>query len=224
MWNFPPRPGESSVSVDPQRTEPRQPGDDELLRLIGDGDRDAFVVLFHRYQAMVYRFARQMSGRTDTAEDVTQDVFIALLQNSGRFDPRIGALSTYLYGMARNLVFRRLRHRGSRIEVDVTSFEAHAPRALVSQPDPVDDLARAERILALRRAILALPVHYREVVVLCELHGLSYEEAARVIACPIGTIRSRLNRAKRVLGERCRAGEASSEVVVPRVRSTRVLV
>ena len=211
------------MSVDPQRTEPREFADDELLRSSAAGDRDAFVTLFHRYQAMVYRFARQMSGRTDTAEDVTQDVFIALMQHGDRFDPRIGAFSTYLYGMARNLVLRRLRHRGARIEVDVALFEANPPRALVAEGDPVEDLARAERVRALRRAILALPVHYREVVVLCELNDVSYEEAARVISCPIGTIRSRLNRAKRVLGEKIRAREGSADVL-PRVPSPRVLV
>ena len=169
------------MSVDPLPTEPRQP-DDELLRLSGAGDRDAFVTLFYRYQVMVYRFARQMSGRTDTAEDVTQEVFIALMQHGDRFDPRIGALSTYLYGMARNLVLRRLRQKGTRIEVDVASFDANPPRALMAETDPVEDLARAKRVQALRRAILALPVHYREVVVLCELNEVSYEDAARVVS------------------------------------------
>jgi RNA polymerase sigma-70 factor (ECF subfamily) len=180
------------------------------------------VTLFHRYQRMVYRFARQMSGRPDTAEDVTQDVFIALMQHGDRFDPRLGALGTYLYGMARNLVLRRLRQRGPRVEIDVASLGANPPRALVTETDPVDDLSRAERVAAMRRAILALPVHYREVVVLCELHGLSYEDAARIVACPIGTIRSRLSRAKQLLGETCRAREAAE--ILPPVPSTRVLV
>ena len=70
--------------------------------------------------------------------------------------------------------------------------------------DPIDELSRAETIVALRRAILGLPRHYREVIVLCELNSLSYEEAAQVIGCRVGTIRSRLNRARALLIERCR--------------------
>ena len=191
---------------------------------MGAGDREAFVTLFRTYQTQVYRFARQMSGRPDVAEDVTQDVFIALMQNAFRFDPGIGALSTYLYGVTRNLVRRQLQRGRSRVEVDVASFGANPPPALVSEVDPVSELARAERLDVLRRAILSLPIHYREVVVLCELHDLSYEEAARIVDCPVGTIRSRLSRARRVLTQKCRDRGGPAEVGTARTRSTKCLV
>ena len=71
--------------------------------------------------------------------------------------------------------------------------------------NPAAELSRKESVGLVREAILGLPVHYREAIVLCELNGLSYEEAAHVVRCPVGTIRSRLSRARQLLMERCRA-------------------
>ena len=195
------------------RQPPDRGADDaSLLIELAAGDRQAFAMLFHRYQASVYRFARQMGGSRETAEDVTQDVFIALIQTAGRFDPRLGSVTTYLYGITRNLLRRRLRAGASQREVELDGVGESAP-ALQATAAAHSDLERAQAVATLRRAIAALPAHYREVIVLCELHELSYEEAARVVGCPLGTIRSRLNRARRVLGERCRlAADVSTTV------------
>jgi RNA polymerase sigma-70 factor, ECF subfamily len=176
--------------------------DSELLELMAAGDREAFGALFRRYQSLVYRFARQMTGSKEAAEDVTQEVFIALAENAGRYDVDLGSLGTYLYGIARNLV--RQRYKRAKIEANVVPLEDGASASLTTTSNPVDDIARAERIRALRRAILLLPVRYREVIVLCELNDLPYEQAARIVGCPVGTIRSRLSRAKMMLVERCR--------------------
>jgi RNA polymerase sigma-70 factor, ECF subfamily len=176
--------------------------DSELLELMAAGDREAFGALFRRYQTLVYRFARQMTGSKEAAEDVTQEVFIALAENAGRYDVDLGSLGTYLYGIARNLV--RQRYKRAKIEANVVPLEDGASASLAITSNPVDDLARAERIRALRHAILLLPVRYREVIVLCELNDLPYEQAARIVGCPVGTIRSRLSRAKMMLVERCR--------------------
>jgi RNA polymerase sigma-70 factor (ECF subfamily) len=166
------------------------------------GDREAFGALFHRYQSLVYRFARQMTGSKEAAEDVTQEVFIALAGNVGRYDVHLASLGTYLYGIARNLV--RQRYKRAKIEGNVVPLADGVSASLTTSSNPVDDIARAERIRALRRAILLLPVRYREVIVLCELNDLPYEQAARIVGCPVGTIRSRLSRAKMMLVERCR--------------------
>jgi RNA polymerase sigma-70 factor (ECF subfamily) len=82
---------------------------------------------------------------------------------------------------------------------------------LIAQDNPLNELARSETIAAVRQAILALPSHYREVVVLCDLHEMSYVEAAEVLRCAVGTVRSRLHRARSLLIERLRpTGEADA--------------
>lgn len=177
-----------------------EPSDTELVAQLAAGNRDAFAALFRRYVDTVYRFSRQMLGSKDAADDITQDVFLALARGAARYDARRSSLATYLYGITRNLVMQRRRRSRSGVEVDVHSVEDD--RALVASPDPVEDLARAQQVRELRAAILRLPIHYREVIVLCELNGLSYDEAAAVVGCPIGTIRSRLNRARDMLSKR----------------------
>ncbi len=184
--------------------------DAELVRRMAAGDREAFATLFQRHQRTVYRFALQMTGLADVAEDVTQDVFLALARRSGDYDPEAGALTTYLYGIARHLVLQRDRRRRVRGETDLDT--AAADDLVVRPTDPVDGLARAARLSALRRAILHLPPHHREVIVLCELNGVSYEDAAVIIGCPVGTVRSRLSRGRRQLADRCRADARAEEV------------
>jgi RNA polymerase sigma-70 factor (ECF subfamily) len=88
--------------------------------------------------------------------------------------------------------------------------EGGPPHTLVSPEDLLDDLARREKIDSVRQAVLALPAHYREVVVLCDLHEMSYAEAASVIGCAVGTIRSRLHRAHDLLVQKLRQGTRPS--------------
>ena len=178
------------------------PTDSDLVARLADGDREALAVLFRRHQASVYRFSRQMLGAREAAEDVTQEVFVALARSGARYDPALGSLTTYLYGIARNLVCRQARVRRAHLEIDIAVIDIEDGG---QSANPAAALTRKESIDHLRRAILRLPVHYREVIVLCELNGLSYDDAARVVRCPVGTIRSRLSRARQMLIERCRA-------------------
>ena len=169
--------------------------DSELLRSMLTGDEQALVVLYRRRQAAIYRFAYQMSGSVSLAEDVTQEVFLFLMRDGRLFDPSRGALSSFLLGVARNYVLRRLRgdHLLSSLSEDVESDEH------VNDASPLDDLTRTESIESVRKAVLCLPERYREVVVLCELQEMSYAEAAEVLGCAIGTVRSRLHRARALL-------------------------
>lgn len=175
--------------------------DDELLRLTGSGAEEAFTTLYQRRQAAVYRFALQMSGSSFIAEEVTQDVFMMLLRDSSSYDASRGTVASYLYGIARRLVWRRMAQSRS-----------HFPLAVVEGEDSrtPEHLARDEAVRSLRRAILALPAGYREAVVLCDLHEMSYAEAAGVLGCAIGTVRSRLHRARALLAERLAARTASA--------------
>jgi RNA polymerase sigma-70 factor (ECF subfamily) len=131
---------------------------------------------------------------------VVQEVFMALIREGRRFDPSRGALSSYLYGVARNQVLRRLeRERPFAASLDEDDGREAADDAHDARPDPLSELARAETVASVRQAVLALPAHYREVVVLCELQEMSYAEAACALGCAVGTVRSRLHRARSLL-------------------------
>ena len=174
--------------------------DGDLLDRIAAGDEEAFTTLYRRYQARIYRFALQMSGRTSTAEEVTQEVFMAIIQQAGRWRPERGGVPAYLYGVARNHVLRCLEKDRRYTAIDSWKEESEPAGGEVSGTlDPLLELTREERVETLRRAILTLPPHYREVIALCELQELSYDDAAAAAGCAVGTIRSRLHRARELL-------------------------
>jgi RNA polymerase sigma-70 factor, ECF subfamily len=183
------------------------PTDETLLQAALRGDEAAFVALYRRWQGPIYRFARQMCGSEPAAEDVVQDVFLALVQDARRYDAARGPLSAYLYGIARHLVLRRLRREGVReslMETDaVAALQESQPRH--DETDAFDMIDRRESIEAVQRAIGSLPVSYREAIVLCDVQELPYEQAAVVIGCPIGTVRSRLHRGRALLADKLRA-------------------
>jgi RNA polymerase sigma-70 factor (ECF subfamily) len=175
--------------------------DDELLIRMRRGDERAFLTLYRRRQAAIYRFALHMSGSATLAEDVTQEVFLALIREQCGFDPERGTLSGYLFGIARKQVLRHVERGRSDVALD-TEVESSAVPELMESDDPLTFLIDREGIEALRRAVLALPRRYREVVVLCDLEEVDYGEAAVVLGCPIGTVRSRLHRARALLLEK----------------------
>ena len=184
--------------------------DDELLALLRAGDEGAFLTLYHRRQGGIYRFALRMSGSKAVAEDVTQEVFMALAQGNGHYDSSRSSFLSYLYGVARNQVLRRLEKDRflSPIQEDEEGREGTTPENLAALNDPLGDLTRKELIASVRQAVLALPAHYREVVVLCDLQEMSYADASAALGCAIGTVRSRLHRARALLVERLRAYQA----------------
>lgn len=191
--------------------------DEDLLRLALAGDEAAFTALYRRRQPSVYRFALQMSGSRALAEDVTQEVFLTLVRDGQRFDPERGRLLAFLFGVARHHVLRRLARERSFIQMAESEDESAASVGLIAEGDPLSELTRGEMIARVRAAVLALPPHYREAVVLCDLHEMSYAEAAEVIGCAIGTVRSRLHRARLMLIEKLRGtqDEAASRAVNP---------
>jgi len=183
--------------------------DAELLRLMLAGDEEAFAALYRRRQGGVYRFALQMSGSEALAEDVVQEVFMVLMRDGGNFDPARASLAAYLYGIARNHVLRAFERERSLVPLDADDGDSNeATHAnLVAHFDPLGDLTRAESVEKLRQAVLALPAHYREALVLCELQELSYADAAGALGCAVGTVRSRLHRARAMLAEKMRGRE-----------------
>jgi RNA polymerase sigma-70 factor, ECF subfamily len=173
--------------------------DVELLRLMLSGDGGAFEQLYQRWQSPLYRFALRLSGSETIAEDVTQEVFLTLMRDGWQYNQR-GSFAAYIFAIARHRTWFRL-HRERwfvRLEID----EMVESEDTIAQEDPFADLTRDEIVEAVRRAVLALPAHYREVVLLCYLHELRYADAAEVIGCELGTVRSRLHRARALLAEK----------------------
>jgi RNA polymerase sigma-70 factor (ECF subfamily) len=170
--------------------------DSELLRLMLAGDEEAFALLYRRRQGGIYRFAAQMSGSDSIGDDVTQEVFLFLMREGHTFDSSKGTLSAFLLGVARMYVRRRLKAEQRLELLGDTLDDDDAPFSPQSDMCPLEDLTRAETIESVRKAILSLPEKHREVIVLCELQGVSYAETAEILGCAIGTVRSRLHRAR----------------------------
>ena len=166
---------------------------DDLIARIAVGDREAFGELYRQCRPDIYRYAAHMSGSTSVAEDVVQDVFLAVIRDAARYRPGQSGVLPWLLGIAHNHV-RRWRHR--RTFVPLPLDETNAGRRIAVKTDPVGDLTRDRHEAELARALLVLPARYREVIVLCDLQELSYETAAGALGCAIGTIRSRLHRGR----------------------------
>jgi|SRR5579872_1540780 len=166
--------------------------DEELVVAVAAGDREAFGALYRRRRPDVFRFAMHMIGVPGAAEDVAQDVFMAVIHEARRYDPRRAGVVAWLLGIARNHARRRLSQRRH----EPLPEGGEEPRVDV---DPTDGLTRARQSAALRRALIALPIVYREAIVLCELQELSYQDAAVAAGCAVGTIRSRLHRGRALL-------------------------
>lgn len=192
------------------------------------GDEEAFTLLYRRRHPALYRFALHMSGNAAVAEDVTQEVFMTLIRDAKRFDPERGTLSGFLFGIARNHVRKRWEQERRSVplpdeasDMGQAGFRAtggHANGngaygnsakgngngAFSTAARAHDEFESLETVTRVRQAIATLPENYREVVVLCELEEMSYEEVAMAVDCPVGTVRSRLHRARALLLEKLR--------------------
>jgi RNA polymerase sigma-70 factor (ECF subfamily) len=179
-----------------RKREPKDElSDSDLLRLSAKGNEDAFLALYHRHQGPVFRFALHMSGRREMAEEVTQEVFMTLLSEPKFYAADRGPLQGYLIGVARNKVRRQLaQSRMWTPDADVSGESISL----------FEGLNKEQELAALRSAIMSLPANYREVVVLCDLENMDYAQTARQLGCAVGTVRSRLHRARAILGVKLR--------------------
>lgn len=176
--------------------------DAELLERARRGDEAAFSQLFGRHQGAICRYAVHMCG-AEAGDDIVQETFLAVLRQRGRTDAPRTSVAGYLFGIARHLMLQRL---GSKYEEPFTDTgDEEVSRVASDALTALDDLTRAETIATVRAAVQSLPPVYREVVVLCELQDLDYAAAASVVQCPIGTIRSRLARARALLAAKLSA-------------------
>jgi len=172
----------------PNETGPEQEA--RLLKRLQAGDERAFETLYERHMPPVYRYALRMTGSPSDADDVVQELFLALIREARGYDPARGELRSYLYGMARRLILRRL---------PVEPLADEDALELAVEDDPFERLDLEQRLALVRTAVAALPASYREVVALCDLEELSYADAAATMGCAVGTVRSRLHRARAML-------------------------
>lgn len=177
--------------------------DEELLRELRQGRQEALVELFRRHQQPLYRFALNMTGSHDIAQEAVQDAFLSLIRKPEAWQGEKGTVLGFLYGITRNVTFRGL---AGAAEFDELDFD------LASGASILDDLDREERIRAVREGVLSLPPVYREAVVLCDMEELSYEEAAIRMECAVGTVRSRVSRGRGLLASKLRARFAGRAV------------
>ena len=152
--------------------------------VIPDVTETAFRAAFDEHKDAVYRFAWRMSG-PDAAEDITQDVFLALMHHPERFDATRGTLRAFLLGIARNLALKRWR--------DEHRWDALDDETLVT---PAFDVTSGDTAELVGAAVRSLPPLQREALILAEYDGLSLDEIARAVEAEVGTVKSRLHRAR----------------------------
>jgi RNA polymerase sigma-70 factor, ECF subfamily len=195
-----------------ERVEER---DDHLLRRMATGDEEAFRLFYTRHQGSVYQFALHLTGRREAAEEVVQEAFMTLIQKADKFEAERGEPQAFLFGIARIHV-RRLLERERRYEplADEASLQEDAmgrTNGHSSREPLLSELSREETVDQVRRAVTMLPAHYREAVTLCDLQGRDYASAAKILDCPIGTVRSRLARGREMLAGKLRAVPAGAK-------------
>lgn len=187
---------------------PPSPSDFELLRQLRAGTAAAFDTLYRRHQGPLFRFAVLRCGSAETAADVVQEVFMGLLTGSFKFDPLRGLLQNFLFGVARNLVMRhdpphqRFAALPEPDQEDADGAPCADDDSASDAAEPLSRLLHHEQAEQVRRALALLPPHYRDVVILYEMHDLSYLEIADVCQLDIGTVRSRLSRGRAALAKR----------------------
>ena len=163
----------------------------EVIRRVVAGDVDRFGLLVERYQPPVFRLIRNLVGNPHTSEDIAQDVFLTAFHRLPDFDPARGSFSTWLMTIARNKCLNALKKKRPAPAGDLPAGACWRT--------PSDDLAEKELFQRLDEALEALPLGQKTAFVMAELVGLSYEQIARVEGVEVGSIRSRVSRAKQRL-------------------------
>ena len=185
-----------------------------LLARLKNGDEGAFTALYRKHKDAVYRFALLYCGASAMAADVTQDTFMHLIARPGQFDPARGSVGSWLCGVARNIARRHMGEaREESRDPAALQDDMDAQPSLVEPETPLDRVLRNEAAEQVRAAVARLAPHYRDVLILCELSGLSYAEAAQVCNVEIGTVRSRLSRARSALAQSLAPCEGAKEAI-----------
>ena len=165
--------------------------DDDLLNRARKGDENSFLLLFDRHRDVIFRLAYRLTD-AHAAEDITQECLLSLLAGPNHYDPAKGSLRTYLYGAVRNLGRRHYwLHHG-----DVDLDESLDDAAFVVEPIAHRQLVQNEVTELVQDAVASLPIAQREAFVLSYFEELPLDEIAQILAVEVGTVKSRLHRAR----------------------------
>ncbi|HEX4950700.1 MAG TPA: RNA polymerase sigma factor [Blastocatellia bacterium] len=166
--------------------------DEHLLHAAARGDEAAFRLVYERHRDVVFRFAYRMLQSVELAEEITQDCFLSLIKKPSRFDGSRASLKTYLCAAARNQAIKHLQR-----EIQHDELSAEWPGA--EHWNPLKQVIGAELATVVRTAIAALPPLQREALILFEYEDLSLAEIALIVNADVGTVKSRLHRAREKL-------------------------
>lgn len=170
--------------------------DEHLLQAAARGDEAAFRWLYERHREVVFRFAYRMLQSIELAEEITHDCFLSLIKKPARFDGTRASLKTYLCAAARNQAIKHLKRLGTETTLDDLPHEPHETW------NPLKQIIGAELTSVVRQAIAELPPLQREAVLLFEYEELSLAEVALIVNADVGTVKSRLHRAREKLRQR----------------------
>jgi RNA polymerase sigma-70 factor, ECF subfamily len=182
--------------------------DQALLKRCRDGDRDAVETLIRRYEKQVYNLAYRLCGNYDDANDIAQEAFIRVLKAIPEFRGDAN-FTTWLWRIVTNVYLDDRKRARVRVHTSLEEQMETEDSTLSRQfedlsPGPHAHAEESERAVIIQKAINDLPEYQRVMIALYHLHGRSYEEIAAIMELPIGTVKSRLNRARRTLQERLR--------------------
>ena len=176
-------------------------GDDaEYVAQLVAGHGGALRPLYERHGRALLRFSAAMCRSRQSAEDLVHDTFVELMREPANFDPAQGSVFAYLCGVLRHRISHHYRQQRRWVALDEGETPAQVHAASIQDGSgPADEIARSELTAAFRQAMLELPLPHREVIALCDLEELPYTTVASILDFPVGTVRSRLHRARALL-------------------------
>ncbi|MDD6763305.1 MAG: sigma-70 family RNA polymerase sigma factor [Clostridiales bacterium] len=176
--------------------------DQEMITRCKKGDREAFNELMIKYQKQVFNMAYSILSDYEDASDASQEVFVKVYRSIASFRGQ-SAFTTWLYTICRNVcndALRKRQRKGFTISIDSNEDENNPVAELPSEElSPEEHYEMSERQRIVRDAIRSLSPEYREIIMYSDMEQLSYDEIARILKCPNGTVKSRLNRARNAL-------------------------
>ena len=171
--------------------------DEELIARFQEGDEQAYTELVNRYRDKLISFVYRFVNEFEKAEDIVQDTMLKLYTHK-HYYRKIAKFSTWIYTIAGNLAKTELRKRGTRKEIRISQMGPEDRDYELPSVEPdTDEVAQSEYIeKKIQAAIQKLPLHFRTVTILRDIQELSYEEISKIVDVPLGTVKSRINRAR----------------------------
>jgi len=184
--------------------------DDKLMLRCQEGDASAFDQIVQHHRTTLFNFIYRFINDRESAEELTQEVFIRIYKNIGKFRPELSGFRTWMYRIASNLCKNELRNRSRHSKIITKSTSANTDEKGDNQieklqdasPGPDIQLEQNELREILNSAISYLPEKYRTVIILRDIEDMPYGDIAKIINKPEGTVKSRLNRARHMLKDK----------------------